>query len=270
MPLQEQAVIIEHKEVTRDFFMMVLNCPGITREAVPGQFVHVLISSEGSLDPLLRRPISIHEINLEAGTLSLLYQVVGRGTRALAKMQPGMNLDLMGPLGNGFNLEVPGEGKYLVIAGGIGVAPVLPVLQRLKDRGCDVTLLLGARNADSVLAREEIEKLNVAYQIATDDGSMGHRGFVTDLVNTALDGGKRPDYFYACGPEPMLKSVSGIMAKAEIPGQVSLEERMGCGVGACLACVCKIRIKEKDEWTYKKVCVDGPVFEAGEVAWHEQ
>lgn len=269
MPVQEQAKIMDHQEVTAGFYRMVLECPAIAGEARPGQFVHVLTGAKNARDPLLRRPISLHGIDRDNGRITLLYQVVGRGTQALAGKLPGEELDLMGPLGNGFKISAK-QTPCVVIAGGIGAAPLLPLLQELREQGRETIMLLGARTKGWVLAQAEIEALGITVKIATDDGSLGHRGLVTELLEQTIAAGT-PGEYYACGPEPMLKAVAARMEKAGVPGQVSLEERMGCGVGACLACVCKVKVKSEAEsetqWTYKKVCLDGPVFEAGEVVW---
>jgi len=242
--------------------------PQLTRLAKPGQFVHVRCSN--SLDPLLRRPISLHGIDCGKGTISLLYQVVGAGTRLLAKMVPGDEIDVMGPLGKGFTVP-DGIKKALVVGGGIGVAPLFPLIQILKHYEIQQTVLLGARSADFVIGRDQLESLGVKVKIATDDGSLGYKGFVTRLAEDELSGGK-PDYFFACGPNPMLRALLDLAARNDLKGQVSLEEYMGCGVGACLACVCKSEAAagrktadSAEDFEYKKVCVDGPVFEASEV-----
>lgn len=279
LPVQEQAKIIDHQEVTAGFYRMVLECPTIAKEAKPGQFVHVLVGAKNSRDPLLRRPISLHGIDRHKGTITLLYQVVGRGTQALAIKLPREELDVMGPLGNGFKLTAK-QTPCLVIAGGIGVAPLLPLLKELMEQGRETAMLLGAKTKEWVLAQGEIEAMGIPVRIATDDGSLGHHGLVTELLEQSFTAGT-PWEYYACGPEPMLKAVVARMEKAGVPGQVSLEERMGCGVGACLACVCRVKVKtdaqafsgaepgpeSEPQWTYKKVCLDGPVFNAGEVVW---
>jgi len=176
----------------------------------------------------------------------------------------------MGPLGKGFTVP-DGIKKALVVGGGIGVAPLFPLIHSLKHYGIQQTVLLGARSADFIIGREQLELLGVKVKIATDDGSLGYKGFVTLLAEDEISGGT-PDYFFACGPNPMLKGLISLTKGFGLSGQVSLEEYMGCGVGACLACVCKSKTaagREPDDsaegFEYKKVCVDGPVFEASEV-----
>lgn len=254
--------VLSNEKSGPEHFLMKIHAPELARLAKPGQFVHIRVSDV--MDPLLRRPISLHEIDGDGGTITLLYQVVGRGTELLSQVPAGAEVDVMGPLGNGF--WIPEEvKKAVVVGGGIGIAPMLPLVEELKNKGIEQTVLLGGRNAEYIAGLENFKALGVTVETATDDGSLGRKGFVTDLVEDiiAMD---RPDYFFACGPNPMLKQLIKVTEKHGVPGQVSLEERMGCGVGACLACVCKVKVKTDEAgWDYKKVCVDGPVFEASEV-----
>ncbi len=256
--------VISNEKTGPQQFLIVLHSPELTKQAKPGQFVHVRVN--GLSDPLLRRPISLHEIDYASGNVSLLYQVVGKGTELLSGVPAGAEVDVMGPLGNGFWIP-EGVKRVLVVGGGIGNAPLLPLVKELKDRGVEQTVLLGGRTVDYVAGLEGFKSVGVTVETATDDGSLGRKGFVTQLAEDifTLD---KPDYFFACGPEPMLKQLIITADKYGISGQVSLEERMGCAVGACLACVCKIKVKTDEAgWDYKKVCVDGPVFEASEVVF---
>ncbi|WP_418790511.1 dihydroorotate dehydrogenase electron transfer subunit [Phosphitispora sp. TUW77] len=260
--------VIVNMRVGPEHFLMRVYVPQLTRLAKPGQFVHVRCSR--SLDPLLRRPISLHGIDYNKGTISLLYQVAGTGTRLLAEMNPGDEIDVMGPLGKGFTVP-DGIKKALVVGGGIGAAPLFPLIQSLKHYGIQQIVLLGARSADFIIGKEQLESLGVPVKIATDDGSLGYKGFITRLAEDVIAAYK-PDYFFACGPNPMLRTLLDITAKYALKGQVSLEEYMGCGVGACLACVCKSKAvagsgtaDSTEGFEYKKVCTDGPVFNASEV-----
>ena len=258
------AEIVLHERVGPEHYMMRVYAPELTGLAKPGQFVHVRVSN--AADPLLRRPISLHGIDYEHGTVSLLYQVVGQGTRLLAEMKIGDEIDIMGPLGRGF-LVPGGIENVLVIGGGIGVAPLFPLVQALKHYKVKQTVLLGARTADYIIGSEQLASLGVKLEVATDDGSLGRHGLVTDLAEKHMKLAK-PDYFYACGPNPMLKQLLKAADTHGLDGQVSLEERMGCGVGACLACVCKTKTggnRFAEGFEYKKVCNDGPVFRADEV-----
>ncbi len=256
------ADIIKHYRVAPQYRLLEFNAPELADQAKPGQFVHVKCGS--THDPLLRRPISIHRVNRMQGTVSLLYRIVGRGTELLSAKKQGEKLDVIGPLGNGFQVSPPGS-SAAVIAGGIGIAPLFFLLSELVGRGCQPVVFLGARSANDLLLTEEIKALGVKLHIATDDGTIGHFGLVTDLLADQIT---KFDFLYACGPLPMMKQVAHIGERNAIPTQVSLEERMGCGVGACLACTC--RIKTANGSIYKRVCTDGPVFKAAEVVWNEQ
>jgi len=270
------AEVLLNRKVGPEHYMMRVFVPELTRLAKPGQFVHLRCNNV--MDPLLRRPISLHGIDYEKGTVSLLYQVVGRGTRLLSEMPVGTEVDIMGPLGKGFDIP-DGITNALVIGGGIGVAPLFPLVQALKKYNVEQVVILGARTADFIIGADQIAGLGVKVETATDDGSLGYHGFVTDLAGQRMKLAK-PDFFYACGPNAMLKQLLKIARQCGIDGQVSLEERMGCGVGACLACVCKIgdrcQVSGDSElnagnldWEYRKVCTDGPVFGASEVIFDD-
>lgn len=259
--------IVHHQQVGPEHFLMRVLAPVLTRLAKPGQFVHARCNTV--MDPLLRRPISLHGIDYKAGTVSLLYQVVGQGTRLLSEMRVGDEIDIMGPLGQGFTIPDQTE-RVLVVGGGIGVAPLFPLIQALKHYKVEQTVLIGARTALYIVGTSQLSSLGVKVEVATDDGSMGYKGFVTDLAEKQLKLAK-PDYFFACGPNPMLRELQKVTAKYGVKGQISLEERMGCGVGACLACVCKTKVAglvvsdKTNDFEYSKVCTDGPVFVASEV-----
>lgn len=246
---QSVGQVLENKELCRDIYEIVIHCPGIAKAAKPGQFLHVRVSD--SLDPLLRRPISISRIDEHAGTVSLVYQIIGRGTTKISELTEGNQIDVMGPLGNGFEL-FPGK-KCAVIGGGMGVAPLLELAARIP--GCDA--YMGFRC--STFKIDEYRQLCSGVYVATEDGSSGSKGYVTDLVKDI----SKYDIVYTCGPKAMLKKVKELCENNSVKCYVSIEERMGCGIGACLVCACKV--KDGDSWHYKKACTDGPVFEAGEV-----
>lgn len=267
MSLLLKAVVLEHRQISTGFYYMKIDVPPLAEIAKAGQFIHIKCGS--TTDPLLRRPISIHSVDRLRGIISLLYKVSGRGTALLAQLQPNDQVDLMGPLGNGFNLPLPGS-SVAVVAGGIGVAPLFFLIQELIEKGMTPEVFMGARCAEDLLVKDKISALGVPVNLATDDGSCGHKGTVTELLAPRLNnnGLDKIDLLYTCGPLPMMKAVAILTALHNVNCQVSLEERMGCGVGACLACVCKIKVKNSDA-TYKRVCADGPVFNAGEVAWDD-
>jgi dihydroorotate dehydrogenase electron transfer subunit len=213
----------------------------------PGQF-YLLRSWDR--DPLLSRPISIHDVG--PGTVSFLYQVRGRGTELLTHLKPGDDLTITGPLGNGFRTEDL-YGRVAVVTGGIGIAPVLYLVRSLRGR--QVTVIAGFRH--ETYAISQLQLCGAGVTVATEDGCEGSRGFCTDLLNPA-----RYDAVLACGPIPMMARVARMCADAGVPCQVSLEAHMACGVGACLVCACATVSGNK------RVCADGPVFDAREVVWN--
>jgi dihydroorotate dehydrogenase electron transfer subunit len=241
--------IMENRELCKDVYEIRIKCPEIAQESKPGQFLHIRVNK--TVDPLLRRPISISKVYRDQGDVSLIYQCIGKGTKEMAALKQGEYIDVMGALGNGFT--VFNNKKCAIVGGGIGIAPLLELACGLTD--CDA--YLGFRC--NTFKLDEFASACKELHIATEDGSMGSRGYVTDLIKDV----RKYDIIYACGPKPMLKRVKELCGNGDVKCFVSLEERMGCGIGACLSCACKI--KEGDTWHYKKVCTDGPVFEAGEV-----
>ena len=213
----------------------------------PGQFVNIALEGR-----YLRRPISV--CDYDAGTLTLVYKVVGGGTEQMSRMRPGHRLDLLTGLGNGFMLRDEVR-RPLLVGGGVGVPPLYNLARRLLAAGRPVTVVLGFNTAAEVFYAEEFRALGCGVILATADGSAGIRGFVTTAIDAA-----RPDfdYFYACGPLPMLRALAEAV---EQDGQLSFEERMGCGFGACMGCSCKTK------YGNKRICKEGPVLEKGEVIW---
>ncbi len=262
-----QVEITGNSNPAPNVYVLELFAPNLAEIARPGQFLHIRCASGN--DPLLRRPISIHAVNRQTGQVRIMFQVAGRGTELLVDRRDGM-LDVIGPLGRGFTLgrerQTDSPGDIIVIAGGIGAAPLFFLLQELAavNEAPRVKVLLGARSAEQLLTVELVAALGYKIQVATDDGSAGQHGPVTGLLEEELR--QQAEYVYACGPTPMLKAVCLLLSQAGVPGEVSLEERMACGVGACLSCVCPTREAGGEE-NYRRVCVDGPVFNAAEVVW---
>ncbi|MDE6682244.1 MAG: dihydroorotate dehydrogenase electron transfer subunit [Muribaculaceae bacterium] len=212
-----------------------------------GQFVNLMIDGK-----YLRRPISVSDYN--SGELMLLYDVVGSGTKTMSEMKPGTEINTLTGLGNGFTEDMDTEHPVL-LGGGIGCAPLLNLARKLLARGITPTVILGFNTAQDVAMKEDFKEIGLDAIICTVDGSDGVKGFVTDAINALPF---RPDYFYACGPMPMLRAVcTGL----DFPGEVSLESRMGCGFGACMCC----SIETKD--SAKRICKDGPVFSKDELIW---
>ena len=255
---EEVAVIMSQEKIGEGVYSMWLRTDKVAEYAKAGQFVHIRVPGF-----TLRRPISISEIDKDAGTLRILFDVRGEGTKELAKRKEGDMIDVMGPLGNGFDL-LDKEKKAVVVGGGIGVPPML---QTAKHYGANATAIIGFRNKDLIVLEEDFKKHDVPVMLCTDDGTAGHHGLVTDMLKERIAQGP-VDIVYACGPKIMLKFVAKMCQENGIRCQVSLEERMGCGVGACLVCACKTK-KENGEETYSHVCKNGPVFEAEKVVFDE-
>lgn len=249
--MKRKAVIAGNVEIAQDIYSMWIDAPDIAQEAKPGQFVS-LYSRDGS--KLLPRPISICEIDKDQGKIRLVYRIAGNGTREFAGMNTAESIEAMGPLGNGFSLE--GK-KALLIGGGIGIPPMLELAKQLH---CEKQMVLGYR--DITFLEEEFEAYGKVY-ISTEDGSKGTKGNVIDAIKeNNLDA----DIIFACGPTPMLRGVKAFATEREIKAQLSLEERMACGIGACLGCVCKTKeIDHHSNVKNKRICKDGPVFYAEEV-----
>lgn len=238
--------IVDNKALTRDVWRMVLqgDTQWITR---PGQFVNIEI--EGMY---LRRPISI--CDWDEQSIIIIYKVVGRGTKAMSQMEIGAQLDLLTGLGNGFDADIECE-KPLLVGGGVGVPPLYRLAKELLKRGRKVSVVLGFNTASEVFYAEEFAALGADVYVSTVDGSQGVKGFVTDAIKEkAIDF----DFFYSCGPLPMLKALCGC---CEVSGELSFEERMGCGFGACMGCSCKTLTGNK------RICKDGPVMKREEIIW---
>ncbi|MCK8817789.1 dihydroorotate dehydrogenase electron transfer subunit [Natroniella sulfidigena] len=258
--------IVEQQKIGPGYFKLVIKAPEIVAQAKIGQFVHIKwIAEERNSDPLLRRPISINRINHEEETITLVYRVVGRGTKVLSNLKPGDQLDIMGPLGTGFSISED-TNRVLVIGGGVGIAPLYPLVNKLIEANKEVILLLGAETAEEVIDLDSFQEFDLELKVATMDGSLGKQGFVTDYLEELE---QEMDYIYTCGPTPMMKVIRDWAIDFNVPGQASLEERMGCGTGACLSCVCQVKIEGKDGWTYKQACTAGPVFPLREVIFDE-
>ncbi|MBM7556036.1 dihydroorotate dehydrogenase electron transfer subunit [Halanaerobacter jeridensis] len=264
MPERSIRNIVSQKEICPGHYQMVIDAPEIAAEAEMGQFLHLKWAAETNSDPLLRRPISFNEIDREHGQLIIVYRVIGRGTKLLSTLEAGDKIDLMGPLGTGFSIPEE-KNNFLVVGGGMGIAPLLDLVENLLVADKEVTVLLGAEKKEQLLNLEQYQELNVNLKTATMDGSSGYQGFVTDLLAdlTAIE------YVYTCGPEVMMATVQEWAQENEIAGQASLEERMGCGTGACLSCVCKIKVETESGWEYQKTCTTGPIFALNEVIFDE-
>ncbi len=257
MKIIEYGEIIENSLIAGNAYKMIISLPKISKEAHSGQFVNVYT---GLGENVLPRPISISEINASEGTLTLIYQVVGKGTDFFSKCPVGMELKVLGPLGNGFEIK-EGIEKHIIVGGGIGVPPLVELVKNLKG---EKTVFIGSRTKPILVDR--LKELGATVYVATDDGSEGFKGNVVDLMKEVKPTG---DMIYSCGPKIMLKFLSFWAMENNIPCQVSMEERMACGIGACVGCAIKIKKEGESDWQNLKVCKDGPVFMGNEVMWDE-
>jgi dihydroorotate dehydrogenase electron transfer subunit len=255
---QQNCIVTAIEQLAPDVFRLAMHAPLVAGAAHPGQFVMVRVAN--GFDPLLRRPFSIHQ-QFSDGTLMLLFKVIGQGTHILSGLSDGDNLDIIGPLGRGFDLTC--KEPVCLIGGGMGIAPLSFLAKRLALSGRDTNrdfILLGARNEDELrLLAADFSQLGYTVLLATDDGSLGHHGFIPDLLDNVLPGVSR---VYTCGPHPMMKTIVAKSQKADVVCQVSLETHMACGLGACLGCTVT-----GVDGKYVHVCKQGPVFYSGEVAW---
>lgn len=253
---QENAIVLEQKEIASGIFRLVLQTKEIAAQAKAGQFVSVY-----SKDPskLLPRPISLCEINKTKGTLTLVYRVTGEntGTEEFSRLQKDDTVRILGPLGNGFPIDAAEGKKAFLIGGGIGIPPILQLAREMK---ADKQMVLGFR--DSLFLMDEFQAEGQVY-VATEDGSAGTKGNVLDAIRA---NGLSADIIYACGPTPMLRALKAYAKEHEMVCYISMEERMACGIGACLACVCKTKDKDAhSNVNNKRICKEGPVFDAREV-----
>lgn len=252
---QENCKIVSNRPIADNIYELVLEGELSAEMAQAGQFVHVKVAD--GFDPLLRRPISIASIN--NGSFTIIYRRQGKGTSLLADKSTGMSVDVLGPLGNGFPEEEAKPGQTAVlVGGGVGVPPMYELAKRLARKGVKVISFIGFQSFNAVFYEKELAEFGEVY-VATVDGSYGRKGFVTDILDRLE---AQADIVFTCGPTPMLRAIeNGHYAPKTF---LSLEERMGCGIGACFACVCHTQEDPKG-FSYKKVCSDGPVFQAGEV-----
>ena len=252
---QGKFIITEKKAIAKGVFDITVLCPEIAAVTQPGQFAQV--AAEGFF---LRRPISICEVDKDRGTLRLVFEVRGHGTDKISQLVKGSLVDIIAPLGKGFTVLEKGK-KAICIGGGIGTPPMVEIA---KAYGSNATVISGFRSACIAILQEDFKANGNKTILCTDDGTAGMKGFVTDALKQELAEGK-PDIIYACGPMVMLKNVTKIAAEHGIYCEVSLEQRMACGVGACLVCVCKT-VKNGEEFN-SHVCKDGPVFDSKEVVF---
>jgi dihydroorotate dehydrogenase electron transfer subunit len=246
------------------YVLLTFRHPEVAHGARPGQFV--MIKAGASADPPLRRPFSILETDPREETFSLFLKTIGAGTRALAEMALQATALCLGPLGSPFTDPAPGT-EPLLIAGGYGIAPFRLFCTQLVARGRSARVFYGGRTAGDLQVREPFEKMGIPLVTATDDGTLGHRGRVTEPLEAYLDTDPGPVMLYACGPDAMLHAVARLAARRGLPAEVSLDPWMGCGVGTCLGCVVWVQDAEQERPKYHCACTEGPVFDAQRVVW---
>lgn len=296
------ATILAFQEVAPRHFLMTLSAPNVARAARAGQFVHVLPREARLFDPLLRRAFSIMAARPDTGEIDILFRVEGSGTAQIAAKSAGESLDLIGPLGQPFDLrlfhvkqpeherqltpkadillpvewESSADIRPVLVGGGVGVPPLIFLGKTFRAARLEPLTLIGARSAAEVLGVAQLGELRIETRVATDDGSDGHTGRVTELLEIALQNGPRA-VVYACGPLPMLRAVAALSARYQAPCQVSLEENMPCGIGVCNGCVVAMKVgasshqsaaqNASDYERYQRVCVAGPALWADRVDW---
>lgn len=244
-------IVKENRALNEDTFLLLLHSPELP-EIKAGQFVNVKV--EDSPSTFLRRPISVHDVDMEEGLLYLMIKIAGKGTAKLATLREGDQLNVLLPLGNSFTL--PQQGRCLLIGGGVGIAPLFHLAKELKSKGIDTVVLIGTRTEKDIVLKDEFEKYAKVYY-TTEDGSFGEQGYPTQhsLLKESFD------HIFCCGPSPMMKAVAQYAYANNINCEVSLENSMACGIGACLCCV------NDTKEGHKCVCTDGPVFNINDLKW---
>ena len=277
----ETVTILENVPVARSTFRARFECPSMAERIKPGQFIMVRLA--GLDDPMLGRPFALYDVVRDGdggapNAIDVVYLVGGKMTTRFSKLQAGQQLDVWGPLGNGFSSSIDQASPLIMVAGGIGQTPFLALgkeqlqkqqygrMPREIPESAKVTLCYGARTADFLAGTDDFKSAGIDLRICTDDGSAGHHGLVTDLLSQAIDESESTPQVVCCGPEPMMEAVAKMTAAREVPCHVSLETPMACGIGICFSCVAKVT-DESGDWDYKRTCVEGPVFDARKIVW---
>jgi dihydroorotate dehydrogenase electron transfer subunit len=260
--IQESGRILLNDPLAEGIYLLRAEAPGLAASLQPAQFVNLRVGP--GCDPLLRRPLSALRADRKAGWFDMVYEVVGRGTAALARLRPGETVHALGPLGKPH--VVPGDpARVVLVAGGVGLVPLIFWAHEEADRRRDAVLLFGASRAGRLPDLGRLLPEGLATEIATEDGAVGHRGRVTELMADHLSRGACQ--VFCCGPTPMMREAARVAARHAVPCHVSLENHMACGFGACVGCVVEDPAQTDPYRRYRRVCVEGPVFRAGEVGW---
>lgn len=261
MPKQVLAKLEKKEKIIKDVYKFSVKANEIVKDSKPGNFIEIRVTDQ--VEPFLRRPISIYNLDRNNGILEFIFQVKGKGTELLSRKEVGEKIDIIGPLGHGI-FKFDKFNKLAVIGGGIGIFPLYELSKEAKENQKQVNCYLGFRNKDLVMLEKEFENVTDKLVITTDDGSYKNKGFAIDYLKEDMEKEKY-DCIYACGPLPMLKAVQKYAIENNIECQLSLEEKMGCGLGVCLGCAVKTARSPKDAPEYFHVCKGGPVFNARDV-----
>ena len=261
MPVNIKAKLLSKSELIPGIFKFSVQANEIVNSAKPGNFIEIRVND--SIEPFLRRPISIYNMDKENGILEFIFQVKGKGTEILSKRNEGELIDIVGPLGYG-TFKYSDYNNIAIIGGGIGIFPLYELAKNAKNDNKNVSIYLGFRKKDLVMLEKEFDNVSNNLVITTDDGTYGQKGFAIDFLKKDLENNKI-DCIYACGPLPMLRAIRSLAMEQDIPCQISLEERMACGLGVCLGCAVKTAKSPADAPEYWHVCKGGPVFQAKDV-----
>lgn len=261
MPVNIKAKLIAKEKLKPGIFKFSVQAEKIVNTAKAGNFIEIRVNND--IEPFLRRPISIYNMNRENGILDFIFQVKGKGTKILSERNIGDLIDIIGPLGYG-TFKYSNYQNLAIIGGGIGVFPLYELAKNAKIDNKNVNIYLGFRNKDLVVLEDEFKQVSNNLIIATDDGSYSQKGFAIDFLKRDIET-EKIDSIYACGPLPMLKAVQKLAIERNIPCQISLEEKMACGLGVCLGCAVKTSASSKENPEYWHVCKAGPVFQAKDV-----
>lgn len=252
-------VVLGSKKISPDTYTLNIQAPQVALQAQPGQFINVKCGNDKSY--VLRRPLSVHRV--QGGAVELFFKVKGKGTAWLSHRKKKDEINLLGPLGNGFILPKKGQ-TVMLVAGGMGIAPMMFLADELVKKHCKFVFAYGAKCKEELHFFIDVKRISHRMICSTEDGSYGITGLITQALPEVVQQ-ENVSLMYACGPRPMLAALGKICLESEIAGQVALEERMACGIGACLSCVCVTKTEKTME--YKRVCIDGPVFDFDQVVW---
>lgn len=262
MKVNIKSEILKIEKLKQDLYKFSIKADEIVKDAKPGQFIEIRVID--NIEPLLRRPISIYNLDKENGILEFIFQVKGKGTNILAQRKVGEQLDIIGPLGYG-TFDVKQQENVAIIGGGIGMFPLYELAKQLKQTtNTNINIYMGFRNKELITLEDEFKQVSNKLTITTDDGSYGIKGFAINELQKDIEE-RKPNKIYACGPLPMLRAVQKLAIEKDIPCQISLEEKMACGLGVCLGCAVKTAVSPKDAPKYWHVCKAGPVFNAKDV-----